>query len=107
VRDALEDAPVPTDSAQPRTQARTAAPVPRQRWIVAGGTSGHPRRILITEPSPEHRLPDGVDAPAPATVADDAPPTPTMPLSKGPGANGAADPANADRIGVVRLSGRK
>ncbi len=36
--------------------AEAAAPVEsacRQRWIVVGGTSGHPRRVLITEPTLE------------------------------------------------------
>ena len=41
VRDALAEPPAPVE-------AKT-----RQRWVAAGGTSGHPRRILVTEPVPE------------------------------------------------------
>lgn len=40
-------------------QAEPTAAVVRHRWVVTGGSSGHPRRVLITEPlehdlTPEH-----------------------------------------------------
>ena len=71
VRDALEHdltaqshTPDPiTPTAVARTAAPEAAavdPATRQRWIVAGGTSGHPRRVLITEP--EERVPEEIDS---------------------------------------------
>ena len=95
VRDALDDDPIasgaaqtqqgitapPTDPTAPASAvalpegAAPSEPATRQQWIVAGGTSGHPRRILITEPFPEDQLPsETVAADAPAT-ADPLPAT--------------------------------
>lgn len=67
--DAAASVPAPEPIAPPAV-ARTAAPeaaapvesATRQRWIVAGGTSGHPRRVLIIEPKPETRVPEAIDS---------------------------------------------
>jgi hypothetical protein len=81
VRDALDDHSVASDLAPTPTPAQTtgfaaSAPVPdaataqsaslqaatEQRWIVAGGTSGHPRRILAADPRSDDRLTEQPDA---------------------------------------------
>lgn len=70
--------------------AASSGPLTRQRWVVAGGTSGHPRRVLITEPVPD----------AEPSAAPEAEPTATagVPVTD---SGAAASPAPPARVTPV------
>lgn len=58
VKDALSAEAVPVEPAEEPAEEPEPEPMMRERWVIVGGTSGHPIRRKILEPVPAEQLAD-------------------------------------------------
>ncbi|MFT4307277.1 MAG: hypothetical protein QM604_10345 [Microbacterium sp.] len=62
----------PASAASASEPAEPPASAPAPRYVVVGGTSGHPRRVLVSSPPPEAEIADEKQEEAPAAEEETA-----------------------------------